>query len=69
MVSQTGPRLVRANSCKRPAYLEKGQKRVKGPNEIFGVSKCYLGQISEICPKKGQPVNPGTRHDTVVLFL
>jgi len=23
--------------------LEKGQKRVKGPNENFGASKCYLG--------------------------
>jgi len=42
MVSQTGPWVVRANSCKRPAYTG------KGPNESFGVSKYYLGKISEI---------------------
>jgi len=37
MVSQTGPRVVRSNSCKGPAYSG------KEPNKTFGASKYYLG--------------------------
>jgi len=37
MVSQTGPREVKSNSCKRPVYPG------KGPNENLRASKCYLG--------------------------
>jgi len=43
MVSQTGPRVVRSNSCKGPVYPGKESKRAKGPNENFRFSKCYLG--------------------------
>jgi len=37
MVFQTGPRVVRSNSCKGPVYPG------KGPNKYFGASKHYLG--------------------------
>jgi len=41
MASQTGPRVVRSNSCKWPVYPGKWPKRAKGSNENFGASKCY----------------------------
>jgi len=42
MVSQTGLRVVRSNSCKRPAYmLEKGQKR--GQQMLFGTKFLKFG--------------------------
>jgi len=44
MVSQIGPRAVRSNFCKGPAYPGNSQKWHKGPNETFEASKCYLGQ-------------------------
>jgi len=37
MVSQTGPTMVRSNSCKGSVYPG------KGPNENFRSSKCYMG--------------------------
>jgi len=46
MVSQTGPRVVRSNSCKRPVYPGKGPASV------------IWDKISEIWPQKGQPGNP-----------
>jgi len=52
MVSQTGPRVVRSNSCKGPVYLGKEPKKAKGPNENFGANKCYLGpNILNLAPK------------------
>jgi len=30
-------------------YLENGQKRAKGPNENFGVKKCYLVHEKRKC--------------------
>jgi len=43
MVSQTGPRVVRSNSCKGPVYPRKGPKKSQGPNDNFRPSKCCLG--------------------------
>ena len=43
MVSQTGPRVVRANSYKGLAYPEKELKKAKEPNENLGANKCYFG--------------------------
>jgi len=40
MVSQTGTRVVRPNSCKAPNL---SWKRAKGPNENVVASKRYLG--------------------------
>jgi len=57
MVSQTGPRVVRSNSCKGPVYPGKGPK--KGQTKILGPTSVIWGQRSEIWPQKGQPGNPG----------
>ena len=49
-VSQTGPRLVRSNSCKGPNLR---CKRAKGPNENCGASKCHLGpNFCTLAPKR-----------------
>jgi len=46
MVSQTGTKVVRSNSCKGPAYPG------KGPNEYFGANNCYLGpNVLNLAPK------------------
>jgi len=57
MVSQTGHRVVRSNSCKGPAHPW------KGPNENFGANKCYLGpNFWNLAPKgpTWQPWSAGT---------
>jgi len=55
MVSETGPRVVRSNSCKGPVYTR------KGPNENFGPSKCYLGLGANLAtlfkPLCNRPIN------------
>jgi len=43
MVSQTGPRVVRSNSCKGPVYPGKGPKNSQRAKRNFGASKCCLG--------------------------
>jgi len=40
MVSKTGPRVARSNSCMGPAYPG---KKPKGQTKNFGARKCYLG--------------------------
>jgi len=50
MVSHTGSRVVRLNSCKGSNLR---WKRAKGPNKNFGPSKCHLGiKFLKISPKK-----------------
>jgi len=55
MVFQTGPRVVRSNSCKGPVYPGKGQKKPKGQTKILGPASFVWDQISEFWPQKGQP--------------
>ena len=56
MVLQTGPRVVRSNSCKGPVYPG---KEPKGQTNFLGPASVIWDQISEIWPQKGQPGNPG----------
>jgi len=59
MVSQTGTRVVRLNSCKG---LNLSWKRAKGPNENFLARKCYLGPYFWNLAPRGQPGNPTHMH-------
>jgi len=56
MVSQTGPKVVRSNSCKGPGYHRKGPK--KSQTKILEPPSVIWDRNSEIWPEKGQLGNP-----------
>jgi len=59
MVSQTGPTVVRSNSCKGPSLSWKMAKiEPKGQTKILGPASIIWDQISKSWPQKGQPGNP-----------
>ena len=62
MVSQTGPRVVRFNSCKgsaypgkRPKKSQRAKQKFLGQQVLFGTNFLKFG----LWPQKGQPGNPG----------
>jgi len=59
MVSQTGLRVIRSNSCKGSSLSwKRTKKEPKGQTKNCGPTSDICDQISEIWPQKGQPHNP-----------
>jgi len=59
MVSETGLRVVRSNSCKGPSLSwKRAKKEPKGQTNILGPVSVIWDQIYDIWPQKGQPGNP-----------
>jgi len=53
MVSQAGPRVARANSCKGPAYPGKGPKKSqKGQTKILGSASVIWDKFLKFVPKR-----------------
>jgi len=60
MVSHTGPKMVRPNSCKGLNLPWKSPKKEpKGQTKMLGSASVIWDQTSQIWPQKGQPGNPG----------
>jgi len=59
VVSQTGLRVVRSNSCKGPSVSwKRAKQQPKGQTKILGPASIIWDQIYGIWCQKGQPGNP-----------
>jgi len=53
MISQTGPRVVRSNSCKGPAYSGKGLKKSqRGKRKFWGQKVLFGTKFLKFGPKR-----------------